>query len=228
MVRTANSATLNSRNYERTFKLQDLYHHTSSHYHYRYHHLYHPQPRTLHTHQHKSPLPIQPIWTGKQIHPVYCLNRCPRRDKPRTQKITYPILTASPRLGLNASEQREFQARMERKQMKEFMNVRLPLPLIPQATFSRNKHQSRQIPLPPPLPTIYPSSPTLIQMLMSYTDVLRPRRPLLRLLHRRLHHQVPHLARVGLRQPLRAEVHGWERADRTALLGAAGADDEHP
>ncbi|KFY23246.1 hypothetical protein V493_05982 [Pseudogymnoascus sp. VKM F-4281 (FW-2241)] len=26
-------------------------------------------------------------------------------------------------LGLNASEQREFQARMERKQMKEFMNM---------------------------------------------------------------------------------------------------------
>ena len=38
--------------------------------------------------------------------------------------------TLSPhRLGLNASEQREFQARMERKQMKEFMNVRLPPPL---------------------------------------------------------------------------------------------------
>lgn len=156
----------------------------------------------------------------------------PSARQPRIQKITYPILTASPRLGLNASEQREFQARMERKQMKEFMNVRLPLPLdFP------SHHQPDQTLKPSNTNTAtttttdYPSSPIQmpIQMLMCPpSDVLRPRRPLLRLLHRRLHHQVPHLARVGLRQPLRAEVHGGERADRTALFGAAGADDEHP
>ncbi|OBT85453.1 hypothetical protein VE02_06164 [Pseudogymnoascus sp. 03VT05] len=45
-------------------------------------------------------------------------------------KLTLPSITildrelfTPPTLGLNASEQREFQARMERKQMKEFMNM---------------------------------------------------------------------------------------------------------
>lgn len=38
---------------------------------------------------------------------------------------SYPMLMT--RRSLNQSEQREFAARMERKQMKEFMTVRLPL-----------------------------------------------------------------------------------------------------
>lgn len=128
MVRTANSTTLNSRNYERTFKLQDLYHDTSSHYHHHYH-LYHPQPRTLHTHQHNPHNQYSQYGRVSSSPSLLLTQSMPSARQPGIQKITYPILTASPRLGLNASEQREFQARMERKQMKEFMNVCLRLPL---------------------------------------------------------------------------------------------------
>src|ERR1700723_2618249 len=52
----------------------------------------------------------------------------------RTDKATANIF---PRMGLTAAEQREFQQRMERKQMKEFMGVSRPLPVITQSCLSK-------------------------------------------------------------------------------------------
>ena len=69
-------------------------------------------------------------------------------------------------------EQQELQKRMEQKQMKEFMTVRL-----------------------------YSGSPSYrsARTDRSLTDLLQPSPAMLRRLRQRLHHQVPHLTRGRLR-----------------------------
>lgn len=87
---------------------------------------------------------------------------------------------------LTAAEQRELQTRMEKKQMKEFMNVRIPrhFPILNgKALF----HFAPCSPLPP--------------------DVFQPRPVLLRSLRQRLREQVPYLARGELCHEMRRQAH---------------------
>jgi hypothetical protein len=126
-------------------------------------------------------------------------------------------------LGLSAAEQREFQQRMERKQMKEFMGVSEPYPF----------HQSPKPASPSPTRLSFPPYQRRIEAykrsktnIPSHTDVLLPRGPLLRPLHRRLHDEIADRPRARLCQSVRTEIHGRERAHRATLCGAAGADDE--
>jgi len=83
----------------------------------------------------------------------------------------------------------------------------VPTPSLPLHLRSPNLPQNNPANKPPP-------------------DVLQPSNPLLRLMHRRLHHQIPHPARDRLRIAVRQEVYGGKREDRSEVPGTAGADDE--
>jgi hypothetical protein len=93
---------------------------------------------------------------------------------------------------LTATEQRELQNRMEKKQMKEFMNVSYII--------------------------AYTFSPT--HSLTECSDVLEPRPELLRALRQQLREQVAHLARRELRHALRRQAHEGVAAVRRPLPGA--------
>ena len=57
-------------------------------------------------------------------------------------------------------------------------------------------------------------------------DVLQPRKPLFRLLRRRLYHQSLDPTRKRLRHPLRTKVYGRKRADWSKIPRTTSTDDE--
>jgi len=92
---------------------------------------------------------------------------------------------------LNAAEQRELQGRMERKQMKDFMNVCITIRSDP------NQNQYRGAPC---------DHRAQLTRLFTSLDVLQPRAALLHRLRHRLHFQVAAHQGGGLRHALRRQV----------------------
>jgi import inner membrane translocase subunit TIM9 len=89
-------------------------------------------PRIHHHNSYHSNKGIQSRWTGTFSSAYKCSLGC-RIEAGRTESS----LTAT---SLTAAEQREFQARMERKQMKEFMGVSLPISIQKLEASSRHRH----------------------------------------------------------------------------------------
>lgn len=56
-------------------------------------------------------------------------------------------------------------------------------------------------------------------------DVLRSRKPLLRILHRWFHHQIPRPTRNRLCNSVCQEIHGRQRENRAEIPGTTGTDD---
>lgn len=93
---------------------------------------------------------------------------------------------------LTQNEQRELQNRMEKKQMKEFMNVsRHSIALTSEFGGSGEIHEE-----------------------LTWPDVLQSRPAMLRFLRQWLREQVPHLARGGLRYAMCRQAHEGLAAPR--------------
>jgi hypothetical protein len=105
-----------------------------------------------------------------------------------------PPVAANPAARLSQNEARELQNRMEKKQMKEFMNV------------------SR--------PALDPHPSPVAELTCPPADVLEPRPAVLRLVRQRLREQVAHLARGGLRHAVRRQAHEGLPATGRPVPGA--------